>query len=181
MNLLVRTANDPHSLVSAVRGQISAIDADQPVTNIQTVTELMDSSLAQPRMMLLRLGVFSAVALIVAIVGIYGVLAYAVSQRRTEMGIRLALGASREDILRMVVGYGFTLAAIGVAIGVVLAMALSWVLASMLSGILYHVSARDMTTFVIAPLVFLLISLLATYIPARRATQVDPNEAVRGN
>ncbi len=181
MNLLVRTANDPHALIQSVRGQISAIDADQPVTNIQTVSELMDGSLAQPRMMLLRLAVFSAVALIVAIVGIYGVLAYAVSQRRQEMGIRLALGASRADILRMVVGYGFTLSAIGVAIGVALAMALSWILASMLSGMLYHVSARDMTTFVLAPLLFLVISLLATYIPARRATQVDPNEAVRGS
>ncbi len=180
MNLLVRTANDPHALISAVRGQISAIDADQPVTGIQTVNELMEGSLAQPRFMMLLLGVFSAVALVLAMVGIYGVLAYSVAQRRQELGIRMALGASKSDILRLVVKYGFTLTAAGIAIGVVLAMALSWIMASMLSGILYRVSARDLTTFVLAPIVFLVIALFASYMPARRATQVDPNEAVRG-
>jgi ABC-type antimicrobial peptide transport system permease subunit len=180
MNLLVRTANDPHALISAVREQISAIDADQPVTSIQTVNELMEGSLAQPRFMMLLLGVFSAMALVLAMVGIYGVLAYSVAQRRQELGIRMALGASRSDILRLVVKYGFTLTAAGIAIGVVLAMALSWIMASMLSGILYRVSARDLTTFVLAPLLFLVIALFASYMPARRATQVDPNEAVRG-
>jgi putative ABC transport system permease protein len=180
MNLLVRTANDPHALISAVRGQISAIDADQPVTSIQTVNELMEGSLAQPRFMMLLLGVFSAMALVLAMVGIYGVLAYSVAQRRQELGIRMALGASKSDILRLVVEYGFTLTAAGIAIGVVLAMALSWIMASMLSGILYRVSARDLTTFVLAPLLFLVIALFASYMPARRATQVDPNEAVRG-
>jgi putative ABC transport system permease protein len=181
MNLLVRTASDPHALISPVRAQISAIDADQPVTNIQTVSELMESSLAQPRFMMLLLGAFSAMALALAIVGIYGVLAYLVAQRRQELGIRMALGASRSDILRLVVEYGFKLAAVGIAIGIVLSMALSWIMASMLSGILYHVSARDLTTFVLAPIIFLVIALFASYMPARRATQVDPNEAVRGN
>lgn len=180
MNLLVRTTNDPHGLISAIRGQISAIDSDQPVTNIQTVSELMESSLAQPRFMTLLLAVFSAVALALAIVGIYGVLAYLVAQRRQELGIRMALGASKPDILRLVVKYGFKLAAIGIAVGIALSMALSWIMASMLSGVLYHVSARDLTTFVLAPIVFLIIALLATYIPALRATQVDPNAAVRG-
>jgi putative ABC transport system permease protein len=180
MNLLMRTANDPHALISAVRGQISAIDADQPVTSIQTVSELMEGSLAQPRFMMLLLGVFSAMALVLAMVGIYGVLAYSVAQRRQELGIRMALGASRSDILRLVVKYGFTLTAAGIAIGMVLAIALSWIMASMLSGILYRVSARDLTTFVLAPLLFLVIALFASYMPARRATQVDPNEAVRG-
>jgi putative ABC transport system permease protein len=180
MNLLVRTANDPHALISAVREQISAIDADQPVTSIQTVSELMEGSLAQPRFMMLLLGVFSAMALVLAMVGIYGVLAYSVAQRRQELGIRMALGASRSDILRLVVKYGFTLTAAGIAIGMVLAIALSWIMASMLSGILYRVSARDLTTFVLAPLLFLVIALFASYMPARRATQVDPNEAVRG-
>jgi putative ABC transport system permease protein len=181
MNLLVRTANDPHALISSIRGQISAIDADQPVTSIQTVNELMEGSLAQPRFMMLLLGVFSAMALALAMVGIYGVLAYSVAQRRQELGIRMALGASKSDILRLVVKYGFTLTAAGIAIGVVLAMALSWIMASMLSGILYRVSARDLTTFVLAPLLFLVIALFASYMPARRATQVDPNEAVRGS
>ena len=181
MNLLIRTATDPHGMVSAVRAQIAAIDSDQPVTSIQTVDELMDGSRAQPRFILMLLGVFSAAALVLAIIGIYGVLAYSVAQRRQELGIRLALGAEKSDILRLVVGYGLTLAGAGIVIGLVFALALSWVMASVLSGVLYKISARDLTTFAIAPLVFLLISLLASYLPARRATQVDPNEALRGS
>jgi predicted permease len=181
MNLLVRTATDPHAMVSAVRAQIAAIDSDQPVTSIQTVDELMDGSRAQPRFILMLLGVFSAAALVLAIIGIYGVLAYSVAQRRQELGIRLALGAEKSDILRLVVGYGLTLAGAGIVIGLVFALALSWVMASVLSGVLYKISTRDLTTFAIAPLVFLLISLLASYLPARRATQVDPNEALRGS
>ncbi|HEY2116097.1 MAG TPA: ABC transporter permease [Candidatus Angelobacter sp.] len=181
MNLLVRTATDPHGMVSAVRGQIAAIDSDQPVTSIQTVDELMDGSRAQPRFILTLLGVFSAAALVLAIIGIYGVLAYSVAQRRQELGIRLALGAEKSDILRLVVGYGLTLAGAGIVIGLVLALALSWVMASVLAGVLYKISARDLTTFAVAPLVFLLIALLASYLPAWRATQVDPNEALRGS
>jgi putative ABC transport system permease protein len=181
MNLLLRTATDPHSMVAAVRAQISALDPDQPVTSIQTVDELMDGSRAQPRFILLLLGVFSAVALVLAIIGIYGVLAYSVAQRRQELGIRLALGAEKSDILRLVVGYGLTLAVEGVVIGLIAALAMSWTMASMLSGVLYKVSARDLTTFAVAPMVFLVIALSASYLPARRATQVDPNEALRGS
>jgi predicted permease len=181
MNLLVRTATDPHGMVSAVRAQIAAIDADQPVTSIQTVDELMDGSRARPRLVLLLLGVFSAAALVLAIIGIYGVLAYSVAQRRQELGIRLALGAEKSHILRLVVGYGLTLASVGIVIGLVFALALSWIMASVLSGVLYKISARDLTTFAVAPVVFLLIALVASYLPARRATQVDPNEALRSN
>jgi putative ABC transport system permease protein len=181
MNLLVRTATDPHGMVSAVRAQIAAIDADQPVTSIQTVDELMDGSRARPRLVLLLLGVFSAAALVLAIIGIYGVLAYSVAQRRQELGIRLALGAEKSHILRLVVGYGLTLAGVGIVIGLVFALALSWIMASLLSGVLYKISARDLTTFAVAPVVFLLIALVASYLPARRATQVDPNEALRGS
>jgi putative ABC transport system permease protein len=181
MNLLVRTATDPHAMVSAVRAQIAAIDSDQPVTSIQTVDELMDGSRAQPRFILMLLGVFSAAALVLAIIGIYGVLAYSVAQRRQELGIRLALGAEKSDILRLVVGYGLTLAGVGIVIGLVFALALSWIMASVLSGVLYKISARDLTTFAVAPMVFLVIALVASYLPARRATQVDPNEALRSN
>jgi putative ABC transport system permease protein len=181
MNLLVRTAADPHAVVSAVRAQIAAIDADQPVTNIQTVNELMDGSRAQPRFILLLLGVFSAAALVLAIIGIYGVLAYSVAQRRQELGIRLALGAEKSDILRLVVGYGLTLATAGIAIGLFASLALSWLMAGFLSGFLYKIGARDLTTFVLAPMAFLVIALVASYLPARRATQVDPNEALRSS
>jgi putative ABC transport system permease protein len=181
MNLLVRTATDPHAIVSSVRAQIAAIDPDQPVTNIQTVDELMEGSLAPTRLLLLLLGIFSGVALTLAIIGIYGVLAYSVAQRRQELGIRLALGAEKSDIVRLVVGYGLTLAAAGIVIGLVFALALSWIMGSVLSGVLYKVSARDLTTFSIAPVVFLFIALLASYVPALRATKVDPNEALRGS
>ena len=181
MNLLVRTVTDPHAIVSSVRAQIAAIDPDQPVTNIQTVDELMEGSLAPTRLLLLLLGIFSGVALVLAIIGIYGVLAYSVAQRRQELGIRLALGAEKSDIVRLVVGYGLTLAAAGIVIGLVFALALSWVMGSVLAGVLYKVSARDLTTFAITPVVFLFIALLASYVPALRATQVDPNEALRGS
>jgi putative ABC transport system permease protein len=125
------------------------------------------------------LGVFSAAALVLAMIGIYGVLAYTVAQRRQEMGIRLALGAEKSDILRLVVGQGLTLAVCGIVIGLIGALALSWIMASMLTGILYQVGARDLGTFVIAPAIFLVIALCASYLPARRATQVDPNQALR--
>jgi predicted permease len=180
MNLLVRTAADPHAMVSAVRAQISAIDSDQPVTAIQTIDELMDGSRASPRFTLLVLAAFSVAALVLTIVGIYGVLAYTVAQRRQEMGIRLALGAEKSDIVRLVVGQGLMLAVAGIVIGLLGALALSWIMASMLSRVLYGVGARDLTTFAAAPLVFLVIALFASYLPARRATQVDPNEALRG-
>jgi putative ABC transport system permease protein len=179
MNLLVRTAADPHAMVSAVRAQISAIDSDQPVTAIQTIDELMDGSRASPRFTLLVLAAFSVAALVLTIVGIYGVLAYTVAQRRQEMGIRLALGAEKSDIVRLVVGQGLMLAVAGIVIGLLSALALSWIMASMLSGVLYGIGARDLTTFAVAPLVFLVIALFASYLPARRATQVDPNAALR--
>jgi ABC-type antimicrobial peptide transport system permease subunit len=143
------------------------------------VNELMDSSRADPRLFLSLLGVLSAMALVLAIIGIYGVLAYSVAQRRQELGIRLALGAEKADILRLVVSYGLKLAVIGIAMGLVVSLALSWVMASTLAGLLYKISARDLTTFVLAPVVFLMISLVASYLPARRATEVDPNEALR--
>src|SRR6185312_3036991 len=175
MNLLVRTDVDPHSVVSAVRAQIAAIDPEQPVTGIQTVDELLDSSRAQPRFTMLLLGAFSVTALVLAVVGIYGVLAYSVTQRQQEMGVRLALGATRENILRLIVGQGLALALIGVAAGLFAALALTRVMASML----YDVSARDFTTFALTSLAFIAIALLASYLPARRATQADPTEALR--
>lgn len=179
MNLLVQTAADPHQTVAAVRAQIAAVDPDQPVTNIQTVDELMNGSRAQPRLITLVLGVFSAVALLLVIVGIYGVLAYSVAQRRQELGIRLALGAEKSDILRLVVGQGLSLTLTGIGIGFAAALVLSWAMARMLSGMLYKVGARDLVTFAITPLMFLVIAVLASYLPARRATKVDPTEALR--
>ncbi|MGA7925628.1 MAG: ABC transporter permease [Candidatus Sulfotelmatobacter sp.] len=175
MNLLVRTAVAPQSITSAVRVQIATVDPDQPITKIQTVEEIMDSSRSQPRFTMLLLGVFSATALALAVIGIYGVLSYSVAQRRQEFGIRLALGAEQADVLRLVVRHGLMLAIAGIAIGLMAALLLTRLMSSML----YKVGTIDLTTFLLTPLVFLCIALFASYLPARRATKVDPIEALR--
>jgi putative ABC transport system permease protein len=175
MNLLVRTAVPPQSITSAVRAQLAAVDPDQPITHIQTVDQLMDESRSQPRFTMLLLAAFSATALALAVVGIYGVLSYTVAQRRQEFGIRLALGAERQDVLRLVVRQGFMLTSIGIATGLIASLLLT----RLMSSLLYKTSTRDLTTFVLAPLLFLAVALLATYLPARRATKVNPIEALR--
>ena len=177
MNLLVRTMVPPLSMTPEVREQISAVDPDQPVTGIKTVDELVDSLRAQPRFTMLLLSFFSAAALALAVIGIYGVLAYFVAERRVELGIRLALGAERRDIMRLVLRQGLVLAGAGIVIGLVAAMVISKLMASLV----YNVGVRDVRTFVVMPVVFLAIALLASYLPARRAMDVDPVEALRGN
>ncbi len=177
MNLLVRTATPPANVISAVRAQIAAVDPDQPVASVQTVDDLVDSSLVQPRFTMLLLGIFSLAALALAVIGIYGVLSYWVAQRRYELGVRLALGAQRADILGLVVRQGLTLVAAGIGIGLIAALFLTRLMSSML----YQVGTLDLATFAIAPLVFLSIAMLASYLPARNATRVDAAEALRGN
>ena len=175
MNLIVRTAVPPQTLAAAIRAQIAAIDAEQPVTKIQTVDELMDNARTQPRFLLALVGAFSATALILAIIGIYGVLSYSVAERQYEFGIRMALGAEREDILRLVLRHGFVLALVGIVAGLAGAFALT----RLLSKMLYQTGGHDPLTFVAAPLVFLFIALAASYLPARRATKVSPIETLR--
>jgi putative ABC transport system permease protein len=176
MNLLVRTAVPPLSMAQPVRAQIAAVDPDQPVTAVQTVDELMDVSRAQPRFIMMLLAVFSVTALGLAAIGLYAVLAWSVAQRRQEIGIRLALGAERRTVLWAVVRQGLGLVAAGIAIG----LAAGLFATQLMSSVLYKTSAHDLTTFALAPLVFLGIALLASYLPARRATKVDPLEAMRG-
>jgi len=175
MNLVVRTSGDPHNAISAVRAQVASVDADQPVTGVQTVDELINDSRADPRRTMVLLGIFSAMAFIVVVIGIYSMLAYSVAQRRQELGIRLALGADRSDILRLVVGDGLKLTLAGIVVGVIVAAFVT----PRLSSQLYNVGTRDLTTFVFVPLVFLLVALVASYLPARRATRVHPTEALR--
>ena len=175
MNLLIRTAVAPQSITSAVRAQIAAVDPDQPVTHIQTVEEIVDKARSQPRFTMLLLGVFSATALVLAVIGVYGVLSYSVAQRRQEFGIRLALGAGHANILRLVVRQGLLLAVSGIALGLAAALLLTRLMSSML----YKVGTLDLPTFLLAPLVFLGIALLASYLPARRATKVNPLEALK--
>lgn len=175
MNLLVRTDVAAQSVTSAVRAQIAGLDPDQPVTKIETVEELMNDARTQPRFLLMLVGAFSATALLLAIIGIYGVLSYSVAQRWQEFGVRMAVGAERRDILRLVVRHGFTLALAGIGVGLAAAFALTHLLASML----YRTGGHDPLTFMAAPLIFLAIAVIASYIPARRATRVSPIEALR--
>jgi putative ABC transport system permease protein len=179
MNLIVRTANDPHGMVASLRAQVEAIDPDQPINAVQTVDELMDASRAQPRSFTLLIGGFAALTLVLAIVGIYGVLAYSVAQRRQELGIRLALGADRDDIVRLVVRQGVRLALAGVGIGLVLAIVAAVVMKTTLAGVLFKTNVSDLATFFVVPLGLLLIAAVASYLPARRTTNVSPTEALR--
>ena len=175
MNLLIRTSLAPEALISTVRSQIASIDPDQPVTNIQTVDELVSSSRSQPRFIMTLLAAFSALALALTVVGIYGVLAYLVSQRMQEFGIRLALGAARRDILSMVLKQGMLLSVVGIGIGLAAALALT----RLMSNMLFNISSGDLGTFALSPVLFLLVALLASYLPARRATKINPLDTLR--
>ncbi|HEY1940436.1 MAG TPA: FtsX-like permease family protein, partial [Candidatus Angelobacter sp.] len=178
LNLEARTTGDPSQLISAVRNQILGIDSGQPITNVQTGEELVNAERSQPRFNMLVTGLFSAIALVLVIVGIYGVISYSVTQRRAELGIRLALGAEKRDILRLVVRHGLTLTLIGIGLGVVAALVVTK-LTSLLSDLLYQANTRDWATFVICGMALICIALAASYLPARRATNVDPSEALR--
>ena len=175
LNLSVRTAGDPRSLVAAIRRQVSTVDQDQPLTEVQTMQELIGSASAQPRFTMLLLGLFSATALILATVGIYGVIAYSVAQRTQELGIRMALGADESDVLKLVLGHGLGLTSMGIVIGLAGALALTRLMASLL----YQTSATDPMAFVLSALLFTLVALLASYLPARRAVRIDPTDALR--
>ncbi len=173
--LVVRTAGDPHALAGAVRARIRSIDKDQPVTRVLSMQELLDAGAAQPRLTTWLLGGLSATALILSLIGIYGVIAYSVAERTQEMGIRIALGAAHTDILRLVLRQGLMLAAAGIALG----LAVSLALARLIATLLYQVSATDPLTYVGGPLLFAAVALIASYLPARRATRVDPVVALR--
>ena len=175
MTLVVRTSSDPSLLIAGVREQVLGIDRDQPVFDIKTMEQRLAKSLAPSRFIMTLLAVFSALALVLAALGIYGVMAYVVTQRTHEIGIRIALGAQPRDVVRMVVGQGMTLALAGVVLGLVAA----FILTRLMSSLLYGVTATDPITFGGVALVLSAVALLATFIPARRATRVDPMVALR--
>jgi putative ABC transport system permease protein len=175
MSLVVRTSTDPAGLLGAIRGEIAELDPNQAVSEVATMGQLLSNSVSLRRFSMLLLVVFAGVALVLAAIGIYGVIAYTVTQRTHEIGIRMALGAQGRDILRLVVGQGLLLTLSGVAIGVVAAVALTRLMESLLFG----VSATDPLTFAVISLLLTIIALLACYIPARRATRVDPMVALR--
>jgi putative ABC transport system permease protein len=175
MNLLIRTKLEPHSLITAVRQQIGAVDRDQPVTAVQTMDEVLSASMAQQRFAMFLLGFFSVSSLVLAVVGIYAAIAYSVAERTQEMGVRIALGAQKIDILRLVVRHGLAVAGGGVAIGLLGALALTRVMTSLL----FKVSITDPLTFIGCAGMFLTVAFLASYLPARRAAGLDPIEALR--
>ena len=175
MTLLVRTTTEPTTIVPALRQAVWSIDPNQPISNVNTMEQIVSDSISQSRLNMALMGLFGALATVLAAVGIYGLLSYAVTQRTREMGIRMALGAQVSDVLGLVLKQGMALALIGQAIGLVGAFALT----RLLRGLLFGVTPTDITTFVAVVSVLTTIALLACYLPARRATKVDPLKALR--
>jgi putative ABC transport system permease protein len=173
--LVVRGAADPQALVPAIREQVWAVDRNQPVSSVRLLARMLSDSMSPQRFNMLVLSVFAAIGVTLAAVGIYGVLAYTVTRRVHEIGIRVALGAQRGQILRLIVGQGMTLALVGAAIGLAIAVGLTRLLASLLFG----VTPTDMATFLAVPALLLAVALAACYIPAWRATRVNPMQALR--
>ncbi|HEX8091184.1 MAG TPA: ABC transporter permease, partial [Blastocatellia bacterium] len=175
MALVMRSASDPAGLAAAARNAVWEVDKQQPVTDVKTMRQYFQASIAQRRFNMVLLAVFAAVALILAAVGIYGVMSYSVTQRTREIGIRMALGARPSDVLRLVVRQGMIPAFIGVAVGACAGLALT----RLMSSLLYGVSATDAATFATVSLTLAAVALAACYVPARRATKVDPLIALR--
>lgn len=173
--LSVRTTLDPHSLASSLRASVAAADPTQPVTDIRTMEERLELASASPRFTALLIGVFSATAFLLAAIGIYGAIAYSVAQRTQELGIRLALGAEKRNILHLVIGNGLAMTLSGIAIGLAGSIALT----RLMSAMLYQTSATDPLTFAASAALLLTVALIASYLPARRAARIDPAEALR--
>ena len=175
MSVVVKSATPPDTIAQAVKEQVSAVDPDLPVSRLQTLDEIVSRSISQPRFYMTLLAVFAGVALILAAIGIFGVLSFAVSQRTREIGIRMALGAQERSVVRMVVGQAMSLVVAGVVLGVIFALGVARGLTSML----FAVKASDPVTFVGVAALLFGVALVASYIPARRATRVDPIIALR--
>jgi len=172
MSLVVRAASDP---TAAVRAEVQALDRDLPIYNVKTMKTVIAESFADRRLNMLLLGIFAAVALILAVIGIYSVISYTTTQSTREIGIRMALGAQPKDVLKLIIGHGAVLSLIGVALGLAVAFALTRLMATLL----YGVTATDPMTFVTVPILLIAVALLASYLPARRAMKIDPMVALR--
>jgi putative ABC transport system permease protein len=175
MDVIVKTRTDPTSLVPAIRREIQALDADQPLGPVNTLESLLKNSIAPRRLNLALIAIFSAAALLLSAVGLYGLMSYAVGQRRREIGVRIALGATRGHITRLVLGNGMLLTAIGIAIGLAISFGLTRVMQSLLFGL----TATDAVTFIGVSAVLAVVALLASYLPARKAARVDPLVALQ--
>ena len=175
INLVVRTHGDPKQLASAIRSEIHSLDREIPIADVKTMDEYVSESVAAPRFNTILLGGFAVLALVLAAVGIFGVISYSVAQRTREIGVRRALGADTWGVMRLVLGQGMGLTAIGVAIGVVGAFGVTRLLQTLLFG----VTPTDPATFAGVAAVLSAVAFLASYLPARRASKVDPMAALR--
>ena len=175
MSLVARTQSDPSAMAQAIKEQVWKVDAQLPVTKVRTMDEVAASSFAARRFNMSLLALFAVLALVLAAIGIYGVMSYAVTQRTQEIGIRMALGAQAGDVLKLIIRNGLTLTLIGVVLGMGGAIALT----RLMSALLFGVTPTDKLTFVAVSGVLIFVALLACYVPARRATKVDPLEALR--
>jgi predicted permease len=175
MSIVMRTAKDPHTEASALRSAVHDLNANQPLVRIRTMEENIATSVSDSHFRTVLLGIFAASALLLSLIGLYGLIAYSVAQRTSEIGVRLALGAQRKDILKMVVGQGLKLVLIGVAVGLAGALALS----RLLTQFLYGVVPNDPATFIGVAVILTAVAVVACWIPARRATRVDPMVALR--
>jgi putative ABC transport system permease protein len=175
MSLMIRTTGNPASLVRAVYQQIWEVDPSQPVLNAATMKSIIANSMSVERFCTILLVVMGGIALLMAVVGLYSVMAFAVHERINEISIRMALGAGSGDILRLVTKHGFILTLVGLAIGLVG----SFIMMRFLSGMLFQISATDPVTFIIVPLILIVVAMLACWLPARKAARVDPMKVLR--
>jgi putative ABC transport system permease protein len=177
MTLAIRTTADPSAFTATLRREVLGLDKDLPIFNVKTMEDVVAASIGSRRLSMLLLSVFAGVALLLAAIGIYGVMAYTVNQRTQDIGIRMALGAQAGDVLRMIVGQGMTLALIGIGVG----LAGAWGLTRVIASLLFGVEATDPITFAAISLLLAFVALLACYLPARRAARVNPIEALRAD
>ena len=177
MGLVIRTAGDAAAFAPTLRREVQALDKDQPIYNVRTMDDVVMNSLGTRRVSMQLFTVFACAALLLAAIGIYGVMAYSVTQRTQEIGLRMALGAQKSDVLGLVIRQGMTLTVIGVIVGLAGAFALTRVI----GNLLYGVTATDPATFVAIPLLLLFVALLACYLPARRAAKLNPVNALAQN
>ncbi len=175
MDLVIKTSGDPKLIIPSIRAELRSMDPEIPLIRVTTLDERMALAVGEPRFQTLLLGVFSAIALLLAAVGVYGVLSYSIGLRTHEIGVRMSLGASRHDVLWMVIGEGMLLAIAGSVAG----LAGSFALTGLLKGVLFEISPHDPATFAGVAFLMLAVAFFACFIPARRATRVDPMVALR--
>ena len=175
VSIVVRAAADPENLAAALQAEVSAVDKDETLSAVRSMDDVLEESVSQPRFSSQLIAIFAALALLLAAVGLYGLMAYSVTQRTNEIGIRMALGATRKNILQLVLRQGSLLALGGIGLGMIASVLVTRVL----SSLLFAVSPRDPGTFFAVGLVLAGVALIASYVPARRATKVDPMVALR--